>query len=314
VRRLARAVREVRADVVLSTLRWNVTCALAKPLFPRDTALVCRVANNLTGALTTLERSNPTLKQKAVERLHRRVLTAADLVIAQSTSMEADLADRYGDAISKKVWRIPNPVDVDSLLRRASVAPHPAPRPGSPQLVSVGRLHHQKGYDLLLPAFAELLQQSPDARLRILGEGPDRDQLEALVTALGIGERVDLLGFIGDPLPHVAAADLYVCSSRYEGFSNALAEALAVGTPAVAPAGPAAGGDLIDDVSGVLVEAATTAALSEGIAKALALPFDRTVISDSCRRRFSPGPVVERYQEALLAAGGRPRTGVTAAD
>jgi glycosyltransferase involved in cell wall biosynthesis len=182
------------------------------------------------------------------------------------------------------------------------VPPEPPPRPGEPQLVTVGRLHRQKGYDLLLPAFADVLRARPDARLRILGEGPDRDALARQAAELGITDRVDLLGFIGDPAPHLAAADLYVCSSRYEGFSNALAEALAVGTPAVAPDGAAAGGDLLTAHNGVLIAEASPTALADGIGQALTTTFDREAIIGDCRTRFSRDAVVLRYQDVILEA------------
>jgi glycosyltransferase involved in cell wall biosynthesis len=299
---LARAVRTLQPDVVLATLRMNVTCALARPLFPKHVSLICRVANNLTGALETQRQTSTTVKQRAVERLHRVVLDRADLLIAQSTSMETDLTARFGPRLGAKIRRIPNPVDVEGLLRRAAVAPDPPPPPGSPQLISVGRLHRQKGYDLLLPALADIVRRQPDARLRILGEGPDRAALEAQIDALGLADHVELPGFLGDPAPHLAAADLYICSSRYEGFSNALAEALAVGTPAVAPDGAAAGGDLVTTANGVLVPIATTASLIDGIDRALATTFDRAAISRDCRERFSRDAVVLQYQDAILEA------------
>lgn len=301
--RLARAVRDVEPDVLLTTLRMNVTAALAKPLLPRRTALVCRVANNLTGTLTTQRRSSTGWKNRSVERLHRYVTQQADLLIAQSGAMADDLAARFGAELRARLVQIPNPVDVDALRRRAAVEPVGGPPlEGSPLIVSVGRLHHQKGYDLLLPAFAGVLENAPDARLRILGEGPDRAALEAQAAALGVAERVDLPGFVADPARQVARADLYVCSSRYEGFSNALAEALAVGTPCVAPDGPAAGGELVDARSGVLIDEAQPDALREAIERALSMSFDREAISRGCRDRFSPASVVRRYEDALERA------------
>lgn len=306
--RFARALRELEPDVVLSTLRANVTGALAKPLLPARTALVARVANNVSGTLETQRRGSSPVKHFVVERLHRRVVDRADLLVAQSAAMADDLVRRFGERVQPRIRQIANPVDVDALLHRAAPDP-PRPVPaGSPRLVSVGRLHRQKGYDLLFPAFAEVLARWPDAHLQILGEGPDRAELEALARSLDIAHRVDLPGFVADPAPFVARSDLYVCSSRYEGFSNALAEALAVGTPCVAPDGPAAGGELVTDRNGILIPEAEPSALATAIDRALSTTFDRTAISDECRARFSPATIVGRYEEVLLEAVARCRS------
>jgi glycosyltransferase involved in cell wall biosynthesis len=303
---LLRVVRARRPDVVLSTQRMNPTCALAKPFFPQGTRLLCRVANNVTGTLDTQRESRSAVRYAAAGRLHRLVLRRADGIIAQSTAMERDLTE-LAPQHADRIHTIPNPVDVEGLLRRAELPAEPPPRPGRPQLVSVGRLHRQKGYDLLLPAFAQTLHQWPEARLRILGEGPDREALQTQATGLGIADRVDLVGFVREPAPHLASADLYVCSSRYEGFSNALAEALAVGVPAVAPDGAAAGQDLVDEVSGVLIQSTTVHHLAVGMSEALRRSdFDRNAISRNCEARFSRDSIVDQYAEVITGLlGGR---------
>jgi glycosyltransferase involved in cell wall biosynthesis len=106
-------------------------------------------------------------------------------------------------------------------------------------LISVGRLSRVKDHACLLRAFA-LLPGKGD-RLLILGEGKQRRELEALAKQLGVADRVDFPGHASNPFAHVARADLFVLSSRFEGFGNALLEALIVGTPAVStdcPSGP----------------------------------------------------------------------------
>lgn len=312
---LARIVRQRRPDVVLATLRMNTTAAAARLTFPRRTALICRVANNISGDLSQQRRASNQIKTRAIALSYRTMLLLADLIIAQSSSMRDDIERTYGRRIAAKVTSMPNPVDADRIEGRAAVGLDPMPTLGSPQLVSVGRLGYQKGYDLLLAAFARLRADLPDARLWLVGEGPDREALEAQATDLGIRSAVDLVGFVDNPAPYVAAADLYVCSSRYEGFSNALAEALALGTPAVAPRGAGAGDEIVGAGDGVLIDEATEPALHDAMARALAAdpPFDPDGIRAGVRRRFAPTSVTRRYEDAIVDAvrrrtrGRRPR-------
>lgn len=100
-------------------------------------------------------------------------------------------------------------------------------------LLAVGRLDQQKGFDMLLMAFAELASATPDWDLVILGEGPLRHALESQIKALGLQERVRLPGRTGNVGEWYRRADLYVMSSRFEGFPNTLGEAMAHGCAAV---------------------------------------------------------------------------------
>lgn len=283
----------------------NATSALARPLLPRRTAFVARLENNVSGALESQKRVRSGLRVRGAEWLHELVPRRATLVIAQSRSMAVDLESRHDGRFREKTRTLPNPVDVDAIRRRGAEPVHDRFNAGRPHLVSVGRLHHQKAYDLLLPAFARLLERHPAATLRILGEGPDRDELAKLAATLGVSDRVDLHGFVPEPLPYVAAADLYVCSSRYEGFSNALAEAAALGVPMVAPSGPAAGDEIVHERNGRLVEHLSEADLVVALTAALATDFDRAQIADECRQRFSVEAVARQYEAVLTEAIAR---------
>ena len=302
---LATLARRIQPDVVLSTLRMNSTAALARPLLPRRTAIVARLENNVSGALESQKRVRSGPRVRGAEWLHGLVPRRATLLIAQSRSMAVDLDQRHEGRYREKTRTLPNPVDVDAIRTRGAEPVRDRFNAGRPHLVSVGRLHHQKGYDILLPAFAQLLESHPTATLRILGEGPDRGELEAQAATLGVRDQIDLHGFVSEPLPYVAAADLYVCSSRYEGFSNALAEAAALGVPMVAPTGPAAGDEIVNDRNGRLVEHLSAADLVEALSSALATPFDPDQIADECRQRFSVPAVARQYEDVLSEAIAR---------
>jgi glycosyltransferase involved in cell wall biosynthesis len=133
-------------------------------------------------------------------------------------------------------------------------------------MVAVGRLNEQKGFDLLLNAFAEIADKIPDWRLMIFGEGPDRATLEHQLSRLNLTDRAFLPGASATPSAWIAACDIFVLSSRYEGFPNVLAEAMGSGVAVVAfdcDFGPA---DMITDNSdGMLVPPENTSALAAAL-------------------------------------------------
>ena len=95
-------------------------------------------------------------------------------------------------------------------------------------IISVGRLNHQKGYDRLIKIHSELVEEYPH-KLLILGEGEDKYKLEEMIDKLGVNKTVELKGFVKNPYPYIKAADLFVSSSRAEGYSLAVAESIVLG-------------------------------------------------------------------------------------
>jgi len=146
------------------------------------------------------------------------------------------------------------------------------------QIVAAGRLSYEKGFDLLLLAFAEMVKHRQDVRLTIFGDGTDRPLLLNLVDRLKLDKFVAFPGITSSLQSKLETADLFVLSSRYEAFANVLLEAMAVGTPVVAfncPHGPAA--ILRHGFDGVLVEAENINNLAEEIL---------TLLPDATKRSF----------------------------
>jgi glycosyltransferase involved in cell wall biosynthesis len=231
--------------------------------------------------------------------LVRKFYPAADAVIAVSTGIADDLKHVIG-LNGTKVSIIHNPVITDAIAPlREAPADHPWFTDGGPPIViGVGRLTTQKGFDDLIRAFA-LVRARRAARLVILGTGRDHDQLTALVHELGLAEVVDLPGWVANPHAYMARANVFVLSSRYEGFGNVLVEALASGCPIVATdcvGGPA---DILEGGRfGHLVPVGDLEAMAEAILEALDAPAD----VDALRRRamdFHVDRIVERYCEVL---------------
>lgn len=127
-----------------------------------------------------------------------------------------------------------NGVDVLNVREQAERTPA-IPLPGGPLVIGVGRLDKSKGFDLLIRAHAQALAKgAPPHTLLLLGEGGDRPALEQLVESLGVESSVRMPGFVPNPHAVVSRADLFVLSSRWEGFGLTLVETLSLGVPSVA--------------------------------------------------------------------------------
>lgn len=161
--------------------------------------------------------------------LSRYLYPMADVVLAISASIEREVQANQGRRAINLV-RQPIPLDLALIRKKAREQPdHPWLAPDSaPLIMAVGRLGPEKGFDTLLRAFA-LARRERKLKLIILGEGTQRAILEDMVAQLGLGQDVELPGFSTNPQAYLARADLFVLSSLAEGFSLALAEALACG-------------------------------------------------------------------------------------
>jgi glycosyltransferase involved in cell wall biosynthesis len=185
------------------------------------------------------------------------------------------------------LYRIPN-----------TVRPLPGPKAdlGAKTVYAAGRLRKQKGFDLLIPAWAETAHLHPDWRLRLRGTGELRAQIEALIEEYGVTDTVTLEGPAEDIGADMAEASVFVLSSRFEGFPLILLEAMSKGMGVVAfdcPTGPA---DIVDDHrNGLLVPPQDIPALAHAI---------REIVEDEELRRRAAAAAIETAQEYTIEAIG----------
>jgi len=228
----------------------------------------------------------------------------ADAVITNSEVT----SEHFRNRVPSPVVTIYNPVDRRELVRRGQQECRHLwlAKKETPLIVSAGRLVEQKNFGLLIKA-VHLLRERVPVRLIIIGEGRERDRLETLIAGLGLNDVVELAGYMADVLPLVARADLFVLTSNYEGSPNALLEAIAVGTPAVATDCLSGPGEVLDHgKAGELVPIGDVPALAEAMFRSLS---DR----DSCRskvvhaqwhlRKFYGQRVMARYESLLDSLG-----------
>jgi glycosyltransferase involved in cell wall biosynthesis len=273
LRALREALRAAAPDLAIAFLaKINVLTLLA--------------SRGLGIPVVVSERNNPERQRFRAtwSWLRQRLYGTAWCVVTPSRGVLAS----FPAGIRARGRVIPNPVDL---------APAAIPQRGAGRLVAVGRLVHQKGFDLLLRAFAEIAPAHPGWTLTIWGEREQRLALEALRARLGLAGRVRLPGLTELPGQWVEEADIFVLSSRYESFGNVITEAMVAGLPVIAFDCPWGPGDILQDgEDGLLVPAEDV--------EALAAAMRRLIVDADLRRRLGEAAAqnVRRFaRDAILA-------------
>ena len=186
--------------------------------------------------------------------------------------MESPMADEIATAMRigrHKISIVANPaLSLRQIKDIRARLPHGCPDPRDRRFVAVGRLVKQKNFEMMLRAFA--FASYPGDRLTILGEGPSRPRLEALVEELGLGDRVAMPGHVSDPAVMLPRFDILLLSSFYEGVPAAILEALAAGLPIVATDCCTSMRTLLGDGRlGQIVEPGDESGFAEAIARAM---------------------------------------------
>lgn len=127
---------------------------------------------------------------------------------------------------------IPNYIDVDDISRKMLLEPEDFhPDPNCVNFVAVGHLNHQKAYDIMVELFAKACQERPDLHLYIIGDGPERQNLQEQIARLSMTQNITLLGYQTNPYAYLYRADAFLSTSRYEGQPLNLMEAMVIGLP-----------------------------------------------------------------------------------
>jgi glycosyltransferase involved in cell wall biosynthesis len=203
---------------------------------------------------------------------------------AHRPALAADVRRRYRDLDALVVLTEGDRDDYRALDGlRVERIPNPTPPLGgavstlhAPVVVAAGRLTSQKGFDLLIPAFAPVARRHPDWTLRIYGGGPERAALQAQIEAEGMAGRIELMGPTRRLGAALAQASLFVLSSRFEGFGLVIVEAMSVGLPVVSFDCPRGPGEIITSGrDGTLVPPEDVAGLSAALDELIADPARR---------------------------------------
>ncbi len=239
----------------------------------------------------------PFTKRWVLKQFVRALMWRADAL----TCVSKDMVEQY-----RRVFDTPPHVyvynivdDRHSRLRMQEPVEHEwFNRKDGPVLVAAGRLAAWKGFADLIRAM-KVLSQRRRARLMILGDGPLRSELEALIVELGLKDVVSLLGYVENPLKYFARADVFVLSSHVEGLPNVLVEAMMCGCTPVSTDCPTGPREVLQNGKyGYLVPVRDPVAMAAGIEQALDSPIPKNLLADAVRP-FEEGAVLERHFEVL---------------
>jgi glycosyltransferase involved in cell wall biosynthesis len=294
--KLARYLRRERPAVMLSALAHSNLVALwARAISMTDTKIVVAVHSTLSRST----KYSPRRRDRLVPWLTHLFYRKAAHVVAVSHGAADDLI-RSTRIDPKLVEVIPNPVISDRLFDKAneSVDHEWLTDHDRPVLISVGRLTVAKNYGLLLRALKHV-RGSMDAKLIILGDGEERQKLEAIVQELDLGDHVYMPGFVDNPYAYMSRSDVFVLSSSFEGLPTVLVEALAIGLKVVSTDCEFGPRELLRDGRlGRLVEPDNPERLAAGILEAIdAAP---TKIGRADLEAFEMESAVNRYKELLI--------------
>ena len=225
-------------------------------VFMNDLNLITLMAGANTGTpIYISERADPSkrLDTKIYKVLEKHYYPKCTGMIFQTP----DVRDQFTDEIKKKSKVIPNPVSEN--------LPEPHIGERKKRIVAAGRFADQKNFSMLIKAFSEFHKDFTDYYLYIYGKGPKEKELKELALNLGIGDSVFFPGFVDNLIDEIKDASMYVSSSNYEGISNSMIEAMAMGLPVICTDCPVGGARMMikSGTNGFLIPVDNEKVLSE---------------------------------------------------
>ena len=220
--------------------------------FLTETNCLALIHNHKKYKLIVSERADPTKRKWIIQIITKFLYAKADVLVCQSEKVK-----RYYNLKNSIV--IPNPIDESNLPKKYDYGKRMC-------ICSVGRLSKEKNQSCLIRAFSMIKEKFNDYYLEIYGEGPLRKELQDLIDSLHLNNRIKLMGAHKDVLEKIKDTSLFVMSSDYEGFPNALVEAMAIGLPVICTdfdSGTAK--ELVKKENGLLVPVGDTHALAKAM-------------------------------------------------
>jgi glycosyltransferase involved in cell wall biosynthesis len=293
--RLRRHMSSLAPDVVLGTMistNWLIGSALAPK---SDVRWVGRFGNSLD--------RYPNLREKAFAEIIGLFLGKMDGWVGNSIHLTNQIKEVF-KVPTEKLFNVGNPIDVKELDRLAAVPSPDIPSiRGNPRIISVGRFHPQKRFDVLIDAFARV-RAKEQSQLVICGEGPLLEAMRLRTIELGVSGDVLLVGFEQNPFRWLSRSDLFVLTSDYEGLPNALIEAQALGLPAVATRSPTGPDEIVEDgVTGLLVPVGDIDAVAAAILDLVSDGAKRDRMGAAARYRaralFDHRKIIAQWEDVL---------------
>lgn len=284
---ILREIYRRKPDIVFSGFgEVNAYLSLFIKLFPR-TKFIARETNVVSQHVTRKE-----------IKFFYSFYNNYQKIIAQSDDMKKDLIDNFS-VKERKIIKINNPVDFDFINEKLSLSTKPECfKYNYKNVVAIGNLSARKGFDNLLKVFSRL--KNENILLHILGDGKDREILHQMKEFLDL-KKVIFHGRQDNPYQFLKYADLFILSSRYEGFPNVLLEAGACGTYSLVNNCPGGITEIIQHrVNGEISDIENHEDFSQKIIQILHGSYDSSSIKNSIKSRFSKEIILDKYEKVLL--------------
>lgn len=283
---ILKEIRKRKPDLVFSGFgEVNAYLSFFVPFF-KKTQFIARETNVVSQHIT-----RPEIK------FFYKFYNNFDKIICQSDDMLEDLIEKF-NIKKNKLTKINNPVDFDFINEKLLESePLKEFTPDFKHIVTIGNLSHRKGFDNLLKVFSHL--KNENIKLHILGDGRDREELHSLKKELGL-DNVIFYGKQHNPYQFLAQSNLFILSSRYEGFPNVLLEAGACGTYALANLCKGGILEIIQEgINGEISDIENHKDFSKKILSIINKKYDEEKIKNSIYKRFSKDIILEKYIELL---------------
>lgn len=244
IKSLIKLLKEKRPDVIISFIR-NVNCIIA--------------ANIVGIPVIISERNNPKYDPKSkIWRVLRKIIYPyADGIVFQTEGAKSYFSKKIKD----KSITIPNPLLEDIPMKTNY-------KDQRKEIVTIGRLSEQKDQITIIKAFSEINKKNSDYKLIIYGEGELREKLKEQIGQLGLNDFIEMPGNFKDIHKKIKEADIFVLSSKYEGYPNALIEAMAIGLPVISTKCEYGPTDILENyINGVLIPVGDFESMAKEIEK-----------------------------------------------
>jgi glycosyltransferase involved in cell wall biosynthesis len=295
--KLSLHLQEVHYDTLISFMNYaNICAVIASYLSRASHKLILTEHNTLSRNLREMGGMEGWKRSKLIRYLY----PFADYVTAVSKGTAKDLERVTG---LEGVRPIHNPILVNQEGQNSNKKDsiHDWLDGDIQVVLGAGRLTEQKGFSTLIKAFYRVRKENKSVRLIIIGEGEKRKVLKRMVKKLGIQKYVDMPGFVNNPFEYMKKANVFVLSSRWEGFGNVLVEAMACGAPVVATDCPNGPKEILEDGRwGCLVPVDNERLMAKGIIRSLNRGENEKIGVKKRAKDFKPYNIAEKYIDLIL--------------
>ncbi|NLP58825.1 glycosyltransferase [Lutibacter sp. B1] len=234
---------------------------------------------------------------KIIKYFYKKFYNNYDAIIAQSDDMVNELVTNF-NVDKNKIKKINNPVDSNYIFNKLKESDDFKLDDNKVNLLAAGRLTYQKGFDLLINEFSKITNNN--YFLIILGDGEDKEILKKQVKKLELEDKIKFLGNVKNPYIYMQKADLFILSSRFEGFPNVLLESLICGCPILANDCPGGIREIVEEGINGYIYSYNEQNFKSKLEKIKNMDFDNKIIRQNALKKYGIESIIPVYSKLLL--------------